>query len=121
MAPPYDGRVADARRRPRITWPTVATLAVAGVAAWLLTRASPLAVALAVVAGWVILKLGFAVLGGLATQPPEPPPPGELRKVRLLYRCSLCGTEVRMTTANAEDPEPPRHCMEDMDLVSVSD
>jgi hypothetical protein len=28
---------------------------------------------------------------------------------------------VRMTTANAEDPEPPRHCMEDMDLVSVSD
>ena len=55
---------------------------------------------------------------GLATPLPPPPPPGELRKVRLIYRCSLCGTEVRMTSANDEVPEPPRHCMEDMDLVA---
>ena len=27
-------------------------------------------------------------------------------------------TEVRMTHANDEVPEPPRHCMEDMDLVT---
>ena len=48
---------------------------------------------------------------------PEPPPAGELRKVRLTYRCSICGTEVRMTAATTR-PEPPRHCQEDMDLVS---
>ena len=93
-------------------------LAVAGVAAWWLTGAGVLAVAIAVLAGWLILKLGFGVLSGLATPLPEPPPAGELRKVRLVYRCSLCGTEVRMTSANDEVPDPPRHCMEDMDLVS---
>ena len=52
---------------------------------------------------------------------PEPPPPGELRKVRLIYRCSICGTEVRMTAANDEMPDPPRHCQEDMDLVTPVD
>jgi hypothetical protein len=65
-----------------------------------------------------ILRVGVMMLGGLARPVPEPPPPGELRKVRLLYRCSICGTEVRMTAANDEDPEPPRHCLEDMDLVA---
>jgi DNA-directed RNA polymerase subunit RPC12/RpoP len=38
--------------------------------------------------------------------------------VKLTYRCSICGTEVRMTTAIEQDPEPPRHCMEDMDLLT---
>ena len=64
------------------------------------------------------LLIGVTMLGGLARPVPEPPPPGELRKVRLLFRCSICGTEVRMTAANEEEPEPPRHCLEDMDLVA---
>jgi hypothetical protein len=68
-----------------------------------------------------ILRIGVVMLGGLARPVPAPPPPGELRKVRLLYRCSICGTEVRMTAANDEDPEPPRHCQEDMDLVAPID
>jgi hypothetical protein len=38
--------------------------------------------------------------------------------VRFTFRCSICGTEVRMTQANDEVPEPPRHCMEDMELVT---
>jgi hypothetical protein len=38
--------------------------------------------------------------------------------VLVLFRCSICGTEVRMTSANDEVPEPPRHCQEDMDLVA---
>jgi hypothetical protein len=93
-------------------------LVVAGVLAWLLTRASPAAVVVAVLAGWLILKVGIAVMRGLATPLPPPPPPGELRKVRLMFRCSICGTEVRMTSANDEVPDPPRHCQEDMDLVA---
>jgi hypothetical protein len=93
-------------------------LVVAGVVAWAVTRANPLAVVVAVVAGWLILKGGVVVMRTLATPLPPPPPPGELRKVRLTYRCSVCGTEVRMTTANDEVPEPPRHCQEDMDLVA---
>jgi hypothetical protein len=75
-------------------------------------------VAIAVAVMMIILRVGIAMLRGLATPLPEPPPPGELRKVKLLYRCSICGTEVRMTTANDEVPEPPRHCLEDMDLVA---
>jgi hypothetical protein len=61
------------------------------------------------------------MLRGLARPLPEPPPPGELRKVKMVFRCSLCGTEVRMTMANDQQPEPPRHCMEDMELVSRGD
>jgi hypothetical protein len=73
---------------------------------------------IAVVAALVMLRLGLAVLRGLATPPPEPPPEGEMRKVKLVFRCSICGAEVRMTAAPTEEPEPPRHCLEDMDLVA---
>jgi hypothetical protein len=72
----------------------------------------------AVVAGALILKVGFAMLGSLASPMPEPPPPGELRKVKIEYRCTICGTELRMTVANDEMPDAPRHCLEDMDLVT---
>lgn len=72
----------------------------------------------AVILGALILRVGYFVLQQLATPPPPPPDPGTLRKVKLTYRCSICGTEVRMTAATNEDPEPPRHCMEDMDLVA---
>ena len=75
-------------------------------------------VIVAVVVGFLIIRIGLAMLRGLATPLPEPPPAGELRKVKIMYRCSICGAEVRMTIAPHEDPEPPRHCQEDMDLVA---
>lgn len=75
-------------------------------------------VVLAVLVGYLIMRLGLAMLRGLARPVPEPPPAGELRKVKIAYRCSLCGAEVRMTIAPDEDPQPPRHCLEDMDLVA---
>ena len=96
-------------------------LAVFVVAAWLLTRASVWALAVAAVAVYVMMRIGFVMLGGLAQPIPEPPPAGELRKVKILYRCSICGTEVRMTVANDEMPDPPRHCQDDMDLVTPVD
>ena len=74
--------------------------------------------AVAVMAGLLIWRLGTMMLGGLARPVPEPPPPGELRKVKLLYRCSICGTELRMTAANDQVPDPPRHCQDDMDLMA---
>ncbi len=78
-------------------------------------------VAIAVAFGLIILRIGMRMLGGFAQPLAPPPEPGELRKVRLTYRCSICGTEVRMTQANDEMPEPPRHCLEDMDLVTPID
>lgn len=76
---------------------------------------------IAVVVAVVLLRIGLRMLRGFAQPVPEPPPPGELRKVRLSYRCSICATEVRMTAANDEVPEPPRHCQEDMELVTPVD
>ncbi|MCU1453798.1 MAG: hypothetical protein JWN46_1944 [Acidimicrobiales bacterium] len=78
-------------------------------------------VLVALLAAGVLVKVGMAVLGGFARPVPAAPPPGELRKVRLTYRCSICSTEVRMTAANDQVPEPPRHCQEDMDLVTPVD
>lgn len=75
-------------------------------------------VVIAVAVAFLILRVGLAMLRGLARPVPEPPPAGELRKVKIMYRCSLCGAEVRMTIAPDEDPQPPRHCLEDMDLVA---
>ncbi len=77
--------------------------------------------AVAVLMAVVVLRLGLLVLRALARPRPEPPPPGELRKVNLRYRCTVCGTELRMTAAPDEDPEPPRHCLEDMELVTPID
>lgn len=72
----------------------------------------------AVLGGLAILWLGVLALRVLSQPQPEPPPPGELRKVRLIYWCSMCGAEVRMTTAPQEDPEPPRHCGDEMSLLA---
>jgi hypothetical protein len=30
----------------------------------------------------------------------------------------VCGVELRLTMAPDEDPPPPRHCLEDMDIVA---
>jgi len=76
---------------------------------------------LAVAVAFLLLRYGMKVLGGFARPVPEPPDPGELRKVRLTYQCSICSTTVRMTMANDEVPEPPRHCQEDMDLITSPD
>ncbi len=76
---------------------------------------------IAVVGGLAILWVGVLALRVLAQPQPEPPPPGELRKVRLTFRCSMCGAEVRMTSAPQEDPEPPRHCGDEMSLLAPID
>lgn len=68
-----------------------------------------------------LFRIGMLILGGLARPVPEPPPPGEMRKVKITYRCSICGTEVRMTMAPHQEPDAPRHCQEDMDLVTPVD
>ncbi len=69
----------------------------------------------------VVLRAGLWILRALARPLPPPPPPGEMRRVNLRYRCALCGVELKMTAAPDEDPEPPRHCLEDMQLVTALD
>ena len=75
-------------------------------------------VIIAVLAFLVIMKVGLGILRMFAQPVAPPPEPGELRKVKITYRCDVCGTEVRMTMASEQIPEPPRHCLEDMVLTA---
>ena len=63
-------------------------------------------------------RVGVGMLRSMTTPFPPPPPEGELRKVNVKYRCSVCGLEIKTMLAPEEDPPPPRHCQEDMDLVA---
>jgi hypothetical protein len=108
-------------KRPSLSRTPALLLLAFVVVGWVLTKASPVALLLAAGAVFTIFKVGFAMLGGLAQPVPDAPPAGELRKVKIMYRCTICGTEVRMTTANDQMPEPPRHCMDEMELVTPVD
>lgn len=68
--------------------------------------------------GVILWKSGIGLLRSFGAPMPEPPPPGELRKVNVRYRCSVCGLEIKLTLAPDEDPPPPRHCLEDMEIVA---
>lgn len=72
----------------------------------------------ALVLGYVLWKTGIGLLRSMSTPLPPPPPSGEMRRINVKYRCSLCGLEIKMMLAPDEDPPPPRHCLEDMDLVA---
>ena len=76
---------------------------------------------------WVVVGLGLAallwktgigMLRSMTAPLPPPPPSGEMRKVNVRYRCSVCGLEIKLMLAPDEDPPPPKHCLEDMDLVA---
>ncbi|MFL3002360.1 MAG: hypothetical protein ACJZ4L_01470 [Candidatus Poriferisodalaceae bacterium] len=70
---------------------------------------------------YVVYRIGLKLMLGFSRPVPSPPPAGELRKVRLTYMCTLCGTEVRMTRSPNTDPEGPRCCMEEMELIRDHD
>ena len=76
---------------------------------------------------WVLLgavimafvwRLGISMLRSMTSPLPEPPPTGEMRRINVRYRCSMCGVELRVVMAPDQDPPPPRHCLEDMDLIA---
>ena len=92
-----------------------------GSALLLIPRYGFIRVIVAVGFAYMILVAGMAIIGSFARPVPEPPPPGELRKVKLTYRCSTCGAELRMTLANDLVPSPPRHCADEMELTTNLD
>ncbi|MEN9822075.1 MAG: hypothetical protein ACO3AV_01665 [Ilumatobacteraceae bacterium] len=75
-------------------------------------------VGVGLIAGWLLWKIGMGMLRSFTTPMPEPPPAGEMRRINVRYRCSVCGLELRISMAPDEDPPPPRHCLEDMDMVA---
>lgn len=115
------GAVQQLRRRLEMRHPVIVGVVVAAAATTLFMGFPIWKVAVASLATYTILRLGVGVFASLATPLPEPPPRGELRKVKLTYRCEICGTEVRMQVAPAEDPDPPRHCQDEMRLLAPVD
>lgn len=105
------------RRRNRVL--TIIAVAIAG--GLLLAGFALWRVLITVGAMILMLRVGFAVLGSFARPIPDAPPAGELRKVKLRYRCNICGTELRITRANDEVPQPPRHCTDDMELTATAE
>lgn len=75
-------------------------------------------VGIGLLGGYALWKTGIGFLRSMTTPLPPPPPAGELRKINVRYRCSVCGLELRVQMAPDEDPPPPRHCLEDMDIVA---
>ena len=75
-------------------------------------------VAIGLVVGYVLWKSGIGMLRSMTTPLPEPLPPGEMRKINVKYRCTVCGLEIRLTLAPDEDPPPPKHCLEEMVLIA---
>jgi len=76
-----------------------------------------LQVVVAVLIFALVMRVGLWLLRLIASDPPPPPPRGELRRIDARYRCSVCGMEMKIMLAPDEDPEPPRHCTEEMALV----
>lgn len=97
-------------------WSLLAFVVVAIVGYVVFDRGTGFVVALLIF--YATMLAGLWMLKGFALPVATPPPEGEMRRVNLRYRCSICGTEIKMTAAPHEDPEPPRHCQEDMDLVA---
>jgi hypothetical protein len=77
---------------------------------------SVLDVAVALLMGVVILRLGLWAVRLLRIPAPEPDP-DEVVPVQVDYRCSVCGTQVTMTHASGRGISPPRHCREEMEPV----
>jgi len=97
-------------------------LIVLGLTAGLLVAGYPtLRVLTAMAMMYVIFVLGFATIGAFARPVPEPLPEGEMRRVKHRYRCPTCGAELKMTLAAEEDPVPPRHCSDEMELLAAED
>lgn len=116
-----DGDDRPARPLWRRWWFVLGVVVVVGLVLSAFVDTGPVATIAALLLGVLIFRIGWFFLQSFATPPPPPPDPGTLRRVKLVYRCPTCGTEVRMTAAVAEEPEPPRHCMDDMELVSGLD
>ncbi|MCU1459070.1 MAG: hypothetical protein JWL73_3162 [Actinomycetia bacterium] len=77
----------------------------------------------------IVVAIGFALvlytfiaatLRKFHMAPPAEPDPEDILPVDYGYRCGVCGATVTMTMApQGELPAAPRHCREDMDLVSA--
>jgi hypothetical protein len=85
---------------------------------WLVLR-----VVIAVFAAITIYLLGAKSIANFSRgDPPPDPSERELEDVDYRYQCIVCGAQLVLFAApEGEVPDPPRHCREQMSLVSRVD
>jgi hypothetical protein len=81
--------------------------------AWTILR-----IVLGVAVAITVYVIGASMLRKFQVAPPAEPDPADIKPVDLHFRCIVCGAEVTMTAAQDDEPDPPRHCREDMVLVA---
>ncbi len=69
----------------------------------------------------VVYTVGVKMMASFSRAQPAAPPIGELRKVKMTFQCSVCGTEVKMTRSPIDEPMGPSCCMQEMELTERSD
>jgi len=84
-------------------------------ALWLVLR-----VVIAVVAAVVIYVVAAKSIANFSkSEPPPDPSEVELEDVDYRYRCIVCGAQIVLYAApEGEEPTAPRHCREQMSLVT---
>jgi len=84
-------------------------------ALWLVLR-----IVIAITAAVLIYVLVARAVGNFSKgEPPPDPSEAELEDVDYRYRCIVCGAHVVLYAApEGEEPAPPRHCREPMQLVT---
>lgn len=70
--------------------------------------------ALAVLMCLLIARFGIRFIHSMAVAPPEPEI-ADVSRYGLKYVCTMCGLELKVDKAARDNP--PRHCMEPMDLL----
>ena len=75
-----------------------------------------LAVAIAI--GVAIIAVTLWIVRLLPIPQPDDPDPDSVKEIAVDYRCIVCGMRLTITHAQDENPEPPRHCREDMVEIS---
>jgi len=82
---------------------------------WLVLR-----VVIAVASAVVIYVIAARTIANFSkSDPPPDPSEAELEDVDYRYRCIVCGAQVVLYAApEGEEPAPPRHCREPMQLVT---
>ena len=74
-------------------------------------------VLIAVAIGVVIWRVAIWGLRMIGNPPPEVDP-SDVVEVDQDFRCTICGAEVTMRSANLSELVPPKHCREEMIEVS---
>lgn len=70
-------------------------------------------VVIAVAIGVLIWRVAIWGLRMIANPPPEVDPT-DIIEVDQDFRCTVCGAEITMRTANLSELIPPKHCREEM-------